>query len=50
MEESGVGAAILAVAKGFETFVSDFGAIQDPYKADLEAHDITFEELQHTLN
>ena len=46
--ESGVGAAILAVAKGFETFVSDFGAIQDPYKADLEAHDITFEELQHT--
>ncbi|MEI7829892.1 MAG: UDP-N-acetylmuramoyl-L-alanine--D-glutamate ligase [Prolixibacteraceae bacterium] len=46
--ESGTGAAILGVAKGYETFVSDLGAIQDQYKAELTARGISFEELQHT--
>jgi UDP-N-acetylmuramoylalanine--D-glutamate ligase len=47
--ESGVGAAILGMAKGFETFVSDSGAILPHYKAELEARKIPFEELQHTF-
>jgi UDP-N-acetylmuramoylalanine--D-glutamate ligase len=46
--ESGVGAAILAVAKGFETFVSDFGTMQEAYKAELVAYGIPYEERQHT--
>ncbi len=46
--ESGVGAAILGVAKGFDTFLSDFGAIQPAYKSELEARGIPFEELHHT--
>jgi len=46
--ESGVGAAILGAAKGYETFVSDSGAIQPSYKTDLEAHSIAYEELSHT--
>jgi UDP-N-acetylmuramoylalanine--D-glutamate ligase len=46
--ESGVGAAILGAAKGFETFVSDFGSIQPLYQADLHAHGIPFEENKHT--
>ena len=46
--ESGVGAAILGKAKGFETFVSDLGAIQPDFKADLHDHDIPFEENGHT--
>jgi UDP-N-acetylmuramoylalanine--D-glutamate ligase len=46
--ESGVGAAILGVAKGYETFVSDLGAVQAIYKSDLEEHHIPFEEMHHT--
>ncbi len=46
--ESGVGAAILGAAKGYLTFVSDFGAIRPDYKADLLAHGIPFEEYNHT--
>jgi UDP-N-acetylmuramoylalanine--D-glutamate ligase len=46
--ESGTGAAILGVAKGYETFVSDLGAIQELYKAELKAHGIPYEELRHT--
>lgn len=46
--ESGVGAAILGVAKGFETFLSDLGALQPAYKSELEKRGIPFEELQHT--
>lgn len=48
--ESGVGAAILAKAKGFDVFVSDKGAITDAYKAKLTQHDIAFEEGQHTVD
>lgn len=46
--ESGVGAAILGLAKGFDTFVSDFGSILPAYKSDLLSHGIPFEENQHT--
>jgi len=46
--ESGVGAAMLAQKKGFDVFVSDFGAIADRYKQDLEVLKIVFEEKQHS--
>jgi len=46
--ESGVGAAILGITKGFETFVSDNGVIQPDFKSDLTAHGILFEEQKHT--
>lgn len=46
--ESGVGAAILGIARGYETFVSDFGAIQPGYKTELTARGIPFEENRHT--
>ncbi|MDZ4680613.1 MAG: UDP-N-acetylmuramoyl-L-alanine--D-glutamate ligase [Saprospiraceae bacterium] len=46
--ESGVGAAILAAAKGFEVFVSDRGEIKDSYKNLLVKHGIPYEEGQHT--
>ncbi|RZK31113.1 MAG: UDP-N-acetylmuramoyl-L-alanine--D-glutamate ligase, partial [Hymenobacter sp.] len=47
--ESGVGAALLAQAKGHAVFVSDRGAIQADYKAKLTAAGIEFEENQHSL-
>ena len=46
--ESGTGAALLAQAKGLSVFVSDAGHIAPHYKATLEAHDIAFEEGQHS--
>ncbi|MFN8353884.1 MAG: UDP-N-acetylmuramoyl-L-alanine--D-glutamate ligase [Spirosomataceae bacterium] len=46
--ESGVGAALLAQAKGFEVFLSDKGLLQDKYKQILNDHQIPFEEGQHT--
>ena len=46
--ESGIGAAILAKAKGYSTFVSDAGPINDANKAILESHQVPFEEKQHT--
>jgi UDP-N-acetylmuramoylalanine--D-glutamate ligase len=46
--ESGVGAAVLALRKGCEVFVSDLGKIGDKYKAQLQHYDIPFEELKHT--
>ena len=48
--ESGVGAAKLAQKQGFDVFVSDFGAIADRYKQDLEEMKISFEEKQHTAD
>lgn len=47
--ESGVGAALLAQAKGFGVFVSDRGAILPQYKEKLTTAGIEFEESQHTL-
>lgn len=46
--ESGVGAAILGLKKGYEVFVSDLGAIADAYKLELENYGIDFEENIHT--
>lgn len=46
--ESGVGSAILAQAKGFDVFLSDSGALQDKYKAELEQYGIPYEEKGHT--
>jgi len=42
--ESGAGAAILAKAKGMETFVSDLSTIKLKYKALLDKHGILWEE------
>jgi len=46
--ESGVGAALLAKAKGFEAFVSDMSAVKENYKNILLKHAIPFEENKHT--
>ena len=46
--ESGVGAALLAKAKGFDVFVSDKGEIKENYKNELIENQIAFEEGKHT--
>jgi len=46
--ESGVGAAVLAKAKGFEVFVSDLGKVSEKYKEALNSYQIEFEEEQHS--
>ena len=46
--ESGVGAAILAKQKGYDTFVSDMGDIKPHYAALLEQHGIPYESGRHT--
>jgi len=46
--ESGVGAAILAKAKGYNVFVSDRGNLKSNYKLELEKHGIPYEEGQHS--
>ena len=48
--ESGVGAAVLAKAKGYEVFVSDSKAIAPLFKAELEENGIAFEEGRHTMD
>lgn len=46
--ESGVGAAVLALKKGYDVFVSDMGVIKDNYKSMLDSYGIEWEEGQHT--
>ena len=46
--ESGVGAALLAKQQGYDVFVSDGGAVKDNFKAELQQHNIAFEENQHS--
>ena len=46
--ESGVGAALLAKAKGYDVFISDYSPINDKYKEELIDANIVFEEGQHT--
>ena len=46
--ESGVGAAVLALKKGLDVFVSDMGTIKPEYKSMLEQYAIEWEEGQHT--
>lgn len=48
--ESGVGAAILGKAQGWDVFVSDGGKIKEQYKTALANEDILFEEGQHTTD
>ena len=48
--ESGVGAALLAHAHGYEVFVSDKGRIKDKYRAELQDNQINFEEGNHDEN
>lgn len=45
--ESGVGAAILAQQKGYDVFVSDYGAIPLAFKARLNEYKIPYEEDGH---
>jgi UDP-N-acetylmuramoylalanine--D-glutamate ligase len=46
--ESGVGTAVLALHKGYEVFVSDFGTIAEKYEAILLEYKIPYEQKQHS--
>lgn len=46
--ESGTGAAILGVKKGYEVFVSDKGLIKQKYKQELVENGVLFEEGGHS--
>jgi len=46
--ESGVGAALLAKAKGHAVFLSDSGKIKNSYKEELEENQLEYEEGKHT--
>ena len=46
--ESGAGAAVLALKKGFDVFVSDMSKIKEQYKEMLDSRGIQWEEGQHT--
>lgn len=46
--ESGVGAALLAKSKGMKVFLSDKGILSEKYKGILIAHQIPFEEGEHS--
>ena len=46
--ESGLGAAILAMKQGYETFLSDAGTFKAKYRDQLLAAGVNFEEGQHT--
>lgn len=48
--ESGVGAALLAQAKGISVFVSDYGKIAEKYRQVLVSRHIDFEEGQHSMD
>lgn len=45
--ESGVGAALLAKAKGHAVFLSDSGKIKDSYRKELQENQLDFEEGKH---
>lgn len=46
--ESGVGAALLAKAKGIGVFVSDFGEIKPSFQEELDENSIEYEQGEHT--
>ena len=48
--ESGTGSALLAQAKGYDVFVSDFGEIKPQYKQILNDNHIAWEEKGHTAD
>lgn len=45
--ESGVGAALLALKRGYPVFLSDYGRIKPPFRKELEKAGIEFEEGGH---
>ena len=47
--ESGVGAAILAKAQGWEVFVSDFGSVRESFAKELDSLDVQWEQEVHSL-
>lgn len=47
--ESGVGAALLAKAKGHRVFLSDSGKIKESYKKELEENQLQYEEGKHDV-
>lgn len=47
--ESGIGAALLGKAKGYNVFVSDGGTIKSVFKEEMITNDIAFEENQHSI-
>lgn len=47
--ESGAGAAVLAKQHGYDVFVSDGGTIKEPWRGELEAHGIAYEDGQHSV-
>ena len=46
--ESGAGASVLAKAKGYDVFVSDYGSILPKYKQIMDERGILWEESGHT--
>lgn len=46
--ESGVGAAILAMQKGYDVFLSDAGSLKPVHKEELKSYSVSFEENGHT--
>ena len=46
-QESGLGAALLARKNGYKVWVSDYNAIPDHYKQELELNGIAYEEYSH---
>lgn len=46
--ESGTGAAVLGVAQNWDVFVSDKGKIAQKYQDELNQHNISWEQEQHT--
>ncbi len=46
--ESGTGAAVLAIKKGLDVFVSDISEIKEEYRDVLNDHQIQWEENKHT--
>jgi UDP-N-acetylmuramoylalanine--D-glutamate ligase len=48
--ESGAGAALLAKLRGYEVFVSDGGPVKEPWRSELQANGIEFEEGQHSVD
>ncbi len=46
--ESGVGAALLAMQKGYEVFVSDSGSLTEIYKNELDEAGIEWEDGKHS--
>jgi len=46
--ESGCGTAVLGMAKGYDTFVSDFGKIKPKYQDELNGLEVKWESEKHT--